>query len=723
MHAYRSTQTLTALLLLALAACGGGGGLHPPDPAPPPDDEADGAGPIPQPEPGPEAAAAEIQFPPPVSQTDAEAIAVRGASENLAEADQILVNGIVAQSDDGFATWSVDLPLEVGFNHIQVEAFAHEIGEGEVLATATLERVDLLLENLCDLAPGPEDHLALVLDSRSNHEFSSNRIVEIDTISGARRVISQGGVQGEGFEFDSARGLIFEPIQGGQLYIMCDGGNLTPSIYRVEYASGDRHLHSGPERGDGPLFEGQFTDMTIDENLGTLYVAMNDPDQVYSVNWHDGSRTVISVLENDQGVPPVGDGSDAAPRSLAWDHPRDRLLYTGYQGSPSANVLVEIDLASGNRHVIHAEMPWGPRELCIPRDLGARAFLLSDEFAWEFDFDSGEVQVSIASDAPGPFYPWPTNMIVNGSGDRLMWIDRTGNALVAGDPETGEATEVVGNAVGTGTSLGPILGTVLAEEEALFTTRGSYDLCEVDIASGGRSTIPTLDLPLCSVARGPLSRELYVVSQDWPGHGLYRVNPEDSVVTTISASAGDDGNEPYSLVIDREERFAYVLLSERIERIDIETGDRSIVPVDIEGEEALSNLSYDEDAHRLLFVQESGGGLLFELSLENEELRAVGHFGASWCSGLAVDPDAGRALAITMPALVHSEYQQLVSMDIEAGELIILSSLQVGRGPDLQDITSVNLVRETGTVFVPQHVLGLILAIDTVNGDRVIVAR
>jgi hypothetical protein len=54
------------------------------------------------------------------------------------------------------------------------------------------------------------------------------------------------------------------------------------------------------------------------------------------------------------------------------------------------------------------------------------------------------------------------------------------------------------------------------------------------------------------VARGPLSRELYVVSQDWPGHGLYRVNPEDSVVTTISASAGDDGNEPYSLVIDRE---------------------------------------------------------------------------------------------------------------------------------------------------------------------------
>jgi hypothetical protein len=722
MSAPNLSRALPALALACLAACGGGG-LQPPGPVPPPDDEAGGHGPIPQPEPEPEAPAAEIHFPPPVSQTDADAVSVRGVSEHLGETDQILVNGIVAQSDDGFATWSVDLPLEVGFNHIRVEAFAHAAGEGELLSTATVERLDLLLEILFDLAQGGEDHLALALDSRVTHE-GSDRIVEIDMISGARRVVSQAGVRGEGFEFDSARGLVFEPIQGGQLYFMCDGGNLTPSIYRVEYASGNRYLHSGPEKGAGPLFEGPFVDMTIDEASGSLYVAMDFPARVYEVNWLSGDRTVISTLENDQGFPPLGDGSDAAPISLAWDHQRARILYTGYQESSSAHVLVEIDLGNGNRQVINANLPFGApsRELCIPRDQGASAFLLTDDVVWELDFDSGGLQVSIPSDHPGPSYYWPTNMIVNRTGDQLVWIDRASNALVGGDPETGEATEVVGNAVGAGAPLSA-LGDVLAEEEALFATRGDNDLCEVELSSGGRSTISTLGFPICRVARGPLSRELYLISQDWPGHSLYRVDPEDAAVATISAPGGEEWNQPYSLAIDREERFAYVLLSERIERIDLETGERSIVPVDIEGDEPFSNLTYDGDSHRLLFVQESGGGILFELSLEDEELRAVGHFGASGCSGLAVDPDAGRALAITIPVSAHSGSQQLVSMDIEAGESTTLSSLQVGRGPALKDIMSMSLVPETGTVFVTQSDLRMILAIDSVSGDRVIVAR
>ncbi|MDP6990387.1 MAG: hypothetical protein QF903_13030 [Planctomycetota bacterium] len=96
MHAYRSTRTLAALLLLALAACGGGGGQHP-APQPPPG-EGDGGHPLPE----PEAPAASIHFPPPLSRTDVDAIAVRGRAENLAEGGQLFVNGIAAQTDDAF---------------------------------------------------------------------------------------------------------------------------------------------------------------------------------------------------------------------------------------------------------------------------------------------------------------------------------------------------------------------------------------------------------------------------------------------------------------------------------------------------------------------------------------------------------------------------------------------------------------------------------------------
>lgn len=733
MNASILSRILTATLLASLVACGGGGG-HAQAPDPPPDAGAGdgGAGggeplPDPEPEPEPQVPTAKIHFPPPFSQTDADAIAVRGVTENLGEADQLLVNGIATQSDDDFATWSVELPLELGANEIRLTLAADGGGEDELLDDATVERIDLLLGNLRDLTLGAEDHLTLVLDSMDYHFDVNDRIVEIDTASGTRRVVSQDGVRGEGPNFKDARGLVFDPIAGGQIYFMCDGGNLTTSIYKVEYTSGDRSLYSGPDRGLGPVFEGTFKDMVIDEGSGTIYVAMSDPDRVFKVNWSNGDRTVISALENEQGIPPIGGGSNAGPDSLAWDHLMKRLFYTGLETDPGDHVLVQVDLESGHREVISDELVWAAKELTILNDGSGRAFFWSAAGLFEANLDSGDLHELVIPDGPsGPPFSNCEAMTASRSGDALQLIEGNRNALVSVDTATGECTDLMENVLGTGTSTHDV-SALIADATALVVARSWADMFALDLSSGERSPMASFGLCIKRLARGPVSGQLYLATQGHPGgHGLFRMDPSINLVQQISGPVGDGWTPPLSLVIDDAEKFAYVLTWAAIERIDLETGERSAIPIEIDFSVDFGRMTYDGALQRILFTKETWGEEVFEFMLGSEELRSVGTLGWETISGLVMDADQDCVIAA-----IQEEDPRLVAMDIETGVTTTLSSAQVGRGPRVNNLGGhlheyaggMDFVAETRTVFVTQPDLNMILAIDSVSGDRVIVAR
>ena len=54
---------------------------------------------------------ATVEFPPPVSYTDADTISVRGTAFAAVGVGGLTVDGVAATSTDGFATWSAEIPV------------------------------------------------------------------------------------------------------------------------------------------------------------------------------------------------------------------------------------------------------------------------------------------------------------------------------------------------------------------------------------------------------------------------------------------------------------------------------------------------------------------------------------------------------------------------------------------------------------------------------------
>ena len=69
-----------------------------------------------------ESPVARIDFPLGSALTDAAQLRVRGTAHDPSGVAAVRVNGVPATSSDGFATWAVVVPLELGENALVVEA-------------------------------------------------------------------------------------------------------------------------------------------------------------------------------------------------------------------------------------------------------------------------------------------------------------------------------------------------------------------------------------------------------------------------------------------------------------------------------------------------------------------------------------------------------------------------------------------------------------------------
>ena len=74
-----------------------------------------------------EAPSAVVDFPPPTSFTDAATVLMRGTAADDVEVAAVRVAGVDAQSDDGFATWTVEVPVNYGRQTLTVEAEGYSL--------------------------------------------------------------------------------------------------------------------------------------------------------------------------------------------------------------------------------------------------------------------------------------------------------------------------------------------------------------------------------------------------------------------------------------------------------------------------------------------------------------------------------------------------------------------------------------------------------------------
>jgi len=267
----------------------------------------------------------ELHFPTQVGLTDATTLRVRGvASDDLSEITSLTVNGVSAETTDGFANWQVTIDLALGETEIEVVA-TDAVGLSSTAAVfSTITRRDDLsgaynvadesMERFFGLQFLPDTEQLFVAEDKRNYYL-------LDADTGAATMVSTA----------------VDPINHDQ--------NVNGRTYASAYYSinGEQGIYAG----------------------GTI--------GIYHVNLESGVRTLLTDAS-------YGDDS------LPFDHLRALAVYEGatlgdsylFAGNILSNQLMRVDLQSGEKQVFSDNANTGLGE-AIVGSLGVENIGISTE--------------------------------------------------------------------------------------------------------------------------------------------------------------------------------------------------------------------------------------------------------------------------------------------------------------------------------------------------------
>jgi DNA-binding beta-propeller fold protein YncE len=140
-----------------------------------------------------------------------------------------------------------------------------------------------------------------------------------------------GMLRGSGDPLNRATSIAVEP---GGTFVVTDSG---PKIVRVDPTSGDRHLLSGAERGQGKPFT-RLGGMAVDRSGRVVVV---DAVQLIGVDATSGDRRVISGAERGDGPPFI------TPQDIAVE-PSGTLLVIDIELA----AILRVEPTTGNRTIL-----------------------------------------------------------------------------------------------------------------------------------------------------------------------------------------------------------------------------------------------------------------------------------------------------------------------------------------------------------------------------------
>ncbi len=354
-----------------------------------------------------------IHFPPVNSYTNQPTMLVRGAAEDAEESEitAVTVNGIEAESSDGFATWQVVVPLEVGDNVLAVRTADAEGNEADaadatiqfnplpndlnlnslvfdsasqrVLATTSYPSSLLSLDlsgtertvvsssgfNIDELGTGPELDFArnLTLDGENGRTFHLNSagldraIFSVDLQSGDRTALITGSSPGSGPAYDLIRSFVFDA--DNDRFLVLDGFNGSVSnrdgirLFGVDLVTLNRTRISGEEgnstRGSGVRFD-NVNAIALDSGNNRAVVVDVTPDALFAIDLDSGDRSLVSGSEGSSNTV-VGDGADfTSLRETIALHPASNRAFV-----VDVNSVFAVDLTSGDRTLVSGATPAG----------------------------------------------------------------------------------------------------------------------------------------------------------------------------------------------------------------------------------------------------------------------------------------------------------------------------------------------------------------------------
>jgi DNA-binding beta-propeller fold protein YncE len=657
-------------------------------------------------EPDPHPPEVQVLFPPPTpSYTDADAINLKGCTEDMEGVRSVTVNGVKATSGDGFAHWTAVVPLSPGWNVLRVsvvdgqwhrgsaievaELFqgscplvdpacaANDAAHGRILAfvpstedsEAYLVAIDpstggrrkfsghgagsgIDLADVFDIAVDPERNRAILSDRRLG------AILEVDLETGNRRILSGLG-HGEGPELDHPNGIGLEA--GGRSALAIDSGRR--SLFRIALGNGDRRVLSSDTVGEGPAFPAGPMALAID--VPGVRTFVKTLGAVLAVDLSSGDRRILWRVDRFAGQRYSG----AAIHFDAWN---SRVIIPGFLA------LIAIDIATGAENYI-------PQGFC-----------------------------SITDIAPGPE---PGTVMVTD-----VWSD----ALTSVDLDTGYRVVLCTDYANNGPPIASPRGLALdlAGGRAIVADYGSDSLIAVDLATGDRYLFsgtsrgegPSIVCPR-GLALDPEAGRLYALGVSEDGmHGLYSIDlttGDRAAICITEDLVGSGSSHPDALAVDRKSGTAYIGDDTVLRSVSIVDGEPGAA---WEGFGKLVDLAIEPGGSWLLTVDDDRtitkvslpGGERTLVAGRVDDLKAI----TDSIVGLEIDFEANRAIL--------SSNGKLFAVDLSTGDKDLLDG---GRGAKFGSLRNLRLDADRRIIYATDSAFDSLDAIDLESGDAVVVSK
>lgn len=701
-----------------------GGGPSDPDAAVPPDAPD-----------VPGAPTATIVFPPPVGLSLGESIHVRGTASpgvptrpggQVAPIRAIRVNGVAAKSDNGFADWSVDVPLELGTNVLRVET-EDELGTVDPeAASVSIVRTSQLVFVPISVALSPDGTWAAVFDSLTES------ILAVDMATGRRTVISDTGIVGP-------------PTIGlEQMAITSDGSEVIAvdadqgTVLSIDVATGARTLLSGNGFGIGEGIDFPFG-VALNEANGTVIVADDGDDgrfRLLSVDPSNGRRTVLSGVDSGGGNHGSGPNFEFI-EAITIDPVNNRVVVLD-SGLPA---LIAVDLATGNRGALFLDDPdtggpalQHPVGLAMPSPDVAFVADLELGLIVRVDLDTGTRTVVTGGQVGSGVSIFDmSDMAVRTDGERLLLLDFDHLLPIVVDVASGTRSLIEPLSVGSGPEFLDPEGIALdlPNNRMLVTDDGLDGVVAIDLATGDRKLLGNGGpVPLADpegIVMDPASgRAVLVESSLNACVALDLVSGEPAVLSSDAVGSGTTLNDPQWLALDEAGTTAFVtdLGRTAVFSVDLVTGARQVLsnnniasPINFQDPQAVM---LDRPRNRLL-VADPEAGALIAVDLDSGQRTPVGAQGTGPVirAPLGIVPTADPDTALVF----DNSNGLYLYLDLVTGDRISVTNADLRpRVPlTLPDFIALDPAREI--IVTPDFELRAVVAVDLRSGSRLIVSR
>ncbi len=726
-----------------------------------------------------------INFPPVFSTTTSSSVTVRGSAEDLGGSGLAMVrlNGQEVVTVDNFSTWSIELPLELGVNALTVEVT--DIAQNTNMSAATVQieynEIDIIGQHsvldaannrvlsldgggaliAIDIESGVRSILVNGIDENGDNQFGDIRDIALDRsknqlfLASASSIKKIDLVAGPGFgevselsDFNdgaSPRSFlsgITVDSANNRVFVFDSGrSNLVSVDLTTGNEFGDQTIVSSNTVSNSGVAFGRPTQLIMDEAAKRILLLDVDRQAVMAVNLDESQNFGFRSIVSDANTPNV-DNAFESINDFVLDSANNQVLVTDNRSSGAAVLAVDLNDGPGlgQRSLISDDSVhdvtthFGAVSNILFNEITRRAFILGEGFSEFFpetlfsldlqpDQDFGSRKRISSLFTPDANIPLANSnsIVLDKANSRALVIDRSLGALVSVDL-TDSANFGVRSIVAEGNELSgfPVdvaLDTV--QNRVLIIDLTAAILLSIDLNEGANfGTIST------------------VSDNATPGLGREFVRPISIVFDELNnrALVLDSGfmeEAVISVDLDPGPTFGVrtVVSDESTPNSDIDLGSPKAIALDSRNNRVIvlsEELNGSKQSKHFLSQVDLTPGpslgartVISNIGLPNGENPLVSS------KDLALDEENNRVLVVNSGFLSPA---QVIAVDLDSGQRTVVSA-QPETSPFVRadlvqfDLFSIDLDNESDIALVIDNALDAVVAVDLIEGQRVIISR